>query len=44
MRLYSRNSLTSDPDRDLLLGNIIYYQALQRVGVNGNEQLRPALR
>ncbi len=26
-----RTSLTSDPDRDLLLGNIVYYQALQRV-------------
>ena len=26
-----RTSLTSDPDRDLFLGNIVYYQALQRV-------------
>ena len=38
-----RNSLTSDPDRDLLLGNIIYYQALQRVGSTGMSSYDPPL-
>ena len=38
-----RNSLTSDPDRNLLLGNIIYYQALQRVGSTGMSSYDPPL-
>tara|TARA_B110000008_G_scaffold275674_1_gene313573 strand:+ start:1105 stop:2394 length:1290 start_codon:yes stop_codon:yes gene_type:complete len=38
-----RNSLTSDPDRNSLLGNIVYYQALQRVGSTGMSSYNPPL-
>ena len=38
-----RNSITSDPDRNLLLGNIVYFQALQRVGATGMSSYDPLL-
>ena len=38
-----RNGITTDPDRNLLLGNIIYYQTLQRVGSTGMSSYDPPL-
>ena len=38
-----RDSVTSDPDRNSLLGNIVYYQALQRVGATGMSSYDPPL-
>ena len=40
---FGRNSVTSDPDRNLLLGNIVYFQALQRVGATGMSSYDPPL-
>ncbi len=40
---FRRQSVTNDPDRNLFLGNIVYFQALQRVGAIGISSYDPPL-
>ncbi|MDG1748469.1 MAG: hypothetical protein P8H89_02225, partial [Porticoccaceae bacterium] len=40
---FRRQSVTNDPDRNLFLGNIVYFQALQRAGAIGISSYDPPL-